>query len=97
MEIIIKGQTYKAKYSIRALFIFEQMTGKLFSLEKIMDYYIFYYSMILANNPDCKLLFDEFIDECDENPEIGKQFSSYLDDYFKRQSLLVSEEPSKKK
>ena len=30
-----------------------------------MDFYIFYYSMILAGNPECTLLFDDFIDECD--------------------------------
>lgn len=97
MEITIKEQTYKVKYSIRALFVFEQLTGKSFVLEKMMDFYIFYYAMILANNPDCNLLFDEFIDQCDENPEISKQFQIYLEDYFKKQSQLLPEESSKKK
>ena len=57
MEITIKDKTYKVKYSIRAMFVFEKLTGKLFKLESLMDFYIFYYSMILAGNPECTLLF----------------------------------------
>lgn len=98
MEITIKGNTYKVKYSIRAMFVFEKLAGKLFKLESLMDWYIFYYSMILANNPECTLLFDEFIDECDSNPAMVKDIMDYLDKEFLKQKQLESnEEDSKKK
>ena len=98
MEITIKGNTYKIKYSIRAMFVFEKLAGKLFKLESLMDWYIFYYAMILANNPECTLLFDEFIDECDSNPAMAKDIMDYLDKEFLKQKQLESnEEDSKKK
>ena len=46
MKIDINGQEYKVKYSIRAMFIFEKLAGKLFKLESLMDWYVFYYAMI---------------------------------------------------
>lgn len=99
MEVTIKNKTYKVKYSIRAMFIFEKLTGKLFKLESMMDFYIFYYSMILAGNTDCSLLFDEFIDECDLNPAIVTDIQKYLNAQFQKQGQLEpsKEDTSKKK
>ena len=98
MEITIKEQTYKVKYSIRSLFIFEQLTGKTFTLESLLDQYIFFYSMILANNPECTLTFDQFIDECDENNIIVTELQKYITDVFTKQAQLVkAEDDSKKK
>lgn len=85
-------QYFKVKYSIRAMFVFEKLTGKLFKLESLMDFYIFYYSMILAGNPECTLLFDDFIDECDLNPVLVADIQNYLNAQFQKQGQL---EPSK--
>lgn len=97
MEITIKDNTYKVKYSIRALFIFEEMTGKAFKLEKTMDFYILYYAMILANNPDCSLLFNDFIDACDEDATLTVQFQDYLSSVFTKEGQFKKEEDSSKK
>ena len=40
MEITIKDKTYKVKYSIRAMFVFEKLTGKLFKLESADEDFI---------------------------------------------------------
>lgn len=92
MEVTIKDKTYKVKYSIRAMFVFEKLAGKLFKLESLIDFYIFYYSMILAGNPECTLLFDDFIDECDSNPALVTDIQNYLNAQFQKQGQL---EPSK--
>ena len=100
MEITIKDTTYKVKYSIRAMFVFEKLTGKIFNLENLMDWYIFYYSMILANNPECVLLFDDFIDECDSNPALVIDIQNYLTTEFQKQGQLEpfkEEDTAKKK
>lgn len=100
MEITIKDQTYKLKYSIRAMFVFEKLTGKIFNLENLMDWYIFYYSMILANNLECTLLFDDFIDECDSNPALVINIQNYLTAEFQAQGQLEpfkEEDTTKKK
>lgn len=99
MEITIKDQTYKVKYSIRCLFVFEQLTGNTFKLEKLMDEYILFYSMILANNPDTTLTFDEFIDECDTDPSLVIKLQQYITGVFNMQSQLLpnKKDDSKKK
>lgn len=99
MEITIKDNTYKVKYSIRSMFVFEKLTGKIFNLENLMDWYIFYYSMILANNPECTLLFDDFIDECDSKPALVIDIQNYLTTEFQKQGQLepFKEEDTAKK
>lgn len=74
--ITINGQEFKIKYTLRALFIMEQITEKPFQINTIMDEFIFFYSMILANNRDKKLTWDEFIDAIDKNPSLLEEFAS---------------------
>lgn len=99
MEITIKEQTYKVKYSIRSLFIFEHIKGKTFTLESLLDQYIFFYSMIMANNPECTLTFDQFIDECDEDFTLVTSLQKYITEVFAKQAQLnkAGEGDSKKK
>lgn len=89
MEITIKDRTYKVKYSIRCLFVFEQLTGNTFKLEKLMDEYVLFYAMILANNPDTTLTFNDFIDECDDNPSLVIKLQQYITEVFAMQSQLL--------
>lgn len=82
-KIAIKEKEYGYRYSLRALFVFERITGKAFSLNDTMDMFTFFYAMLLACNPDGDVLpFDEFIDECDLHPEIGNEMGDYLMSYF---------------
>ena len=71
----IKGQDYKLKYTLRALFIYEQITGKAFELKTITDEYLFFYCVLMANNPDSSLTFEELIEAIDEGrvPELLKE------------------------
>lgn len=86
--ITIKGNEYKVKYSIRALFIFEQITGKPFEIKTLLDNYIFFYSMILANNKDIILDWNDFIDELDENPKLYAQISEIINEQNKKDNLF---------
>ncbi len=73
--ISIKNKEYKVKQTLRALFIFEQITGRPFEIKTMLDNYIFFYSVILANNPDNILDWDDFIDALDENPNLLNDFT----------------------
>ena len=86
--ININGKDYKVKYTIRALFIFEQITGKAFKLETMLDSYIFYYSMILANNKDQVLQWDEFLDALDENPKLLQDMEKVIKEEDGKNSLF---------
>ena len=86
--ININGKDYKVKYTIRALFIFEQITGKAFKLETMLDSYIFYYSMILANNKDQILEWNEFLDAIDENPKLLQDMEKVVKEEDGKNSLF---------
>jgi hypothetical protein len=70
-NITINGEEYKVKYSIRALFIYEKITGETFSIKTTMDEYLFFYSILLANNQNMVLTFEQFLDACDDDMTIS--------------------------
>lgn len=91
-KIKIKKKNYNVKYSLRSLFLYEQITGKAFELNSTMDTFIFYYCMVLANNPDTKLTFDEFIDAFDDEPKLAAKFSQILVRQSDKQKMLGGQE-----
>lgn len=92
MQITINNTNYEVKYTIRALFIFEQITGKAFAIESLLDNYVFFYSMILANNADNPLDWDEFLDALDTDPQLIYQLNKIVEDYQKKDNILDSGE-----
>lgn len=99
MKIKIKNKEYEIKNTIRAMFIFEKLANKPFKIETLLDWYIYYYSMILANNADCTLLFDEFINQCDNDLSLTMQIQDYLSSQMAVSNQLAKEatEDEKKK
>lgn len=94
----IQGKEYKIKVTLRAMMIFEQITGKPFEIKDTMGEMLYFYSILLANNPDCNISFGIFIDELDENPELIAEFKEVLLNYSnKMQQFPKPETDSKKK
>ncbi len=96
----IKGNDYKIKYTLRAMFIFEQIKGSAFAINTITDEFIYLYALLLANNSDMELTFDELIDELDNNPELIQEFRKSLIKENEKQSVFAPNEgdvDSKKK
>lgn len=87
-QIKIKGKKYNFKYTIRALFIFESITGKSFEIKNLFDNYVFLYSILIANNPDKTMLFDDFIQALDDDPKIYQQLNEILNEHNKMQQVL---------
>lgn len=92
MNITINKKDYKVKYTIRACFIFEQITGRAFEIKTLLDNYLFFYSMILANNPDNVLDWDEFLDALDEDKDLFNQLMGLVDDYQKKDNYFEKED-----
>lgn len=90
MTITINNTEYKVKYTLRALFIFEQITGKPFNLETMLDNYLFFYSLILASNPDNVLEWDDFIDALDNDPTILTQINQAVEEAQKKNDIFSS-------
>ena len=92
MNITINKKEYKVKYTIRALFIFEQITGKPFEIKTLLDNYVFFYSMILANNEDNIIQWDEFIDAIDNDSKLVEQLNKIVADYQNKDNLFDDSE-----
>ena len=91
MTITIKGNEYNIKYTIRSMFIFEKITKKQFKIDSLIDWYVLYYCIILANNMDTTLTFDEFIDACDDDTSIVTKMESYLSEVFEQRALFAKD------
>lgn len=78
MKITINNKEYKIKYTIRAIFLFETITKAPFEIKTLTDSYVFFYSMLLANNPDNVIEWDEFIDALDNDPKLFQQLNEIL-------------------
>lgn len=91
--IKINGEDYKVKYTIRALFLMEQITGKPFEIKTLLDNYLFFYCMILANNKDKEKIlgWDEFVDALDDDKELMKQLTDIQLEEQKKNELLADE------
>lgn len=98
-KVKINGTDYNVKYTIRALFYFEKITGKAFEIKTLQDNYILFYCMILANNPDNILEWEDFLDAVDTDPKLIEQLTAINDDYLKKDNILnpVEEKDGKTK
>lgn len=101
MTITINNIEYKLKYTLRSLFIYEKITDNQFTGKSLIDYYILFYSTLLANNSDSfKFTFDEFIQLCDDDNNLFVQFTEFLNKELSIQNQFNHEETdadSKKK
>ena len=91
-RIEINGKQYNIKYTIRALFIFEQISGKSFKLESLLDNYLLFYSMILACNKDNVLSWDDFIDAIDNDPQLLVKLNDAVEAQQKQDSIFHQED-----
>ena len=87
MKILEKEFT--PKYGLRAMFAFEEMTGKPFEISTLLDTYCFCYACLIANKDNPALDFNEFIDYCDEHPEVINWFNEYMTIENKRRSATI--------
>ena len=62
----------------------------------MLDNYLFFYSMILANNPDEILEWDDYINAMDEDPTLLKRMSDIIEEQQKKDNLFTNEEKDKK-
>lgn len=95
-KLRIKDKEYNLKYTLRALFIFESICKKPFKIETLLDNYVFFYSMLLASNPDAKVLtWDEFIDALDSDPNLLSQMGDLIEKQHEQDKLFSDGEEEK--
>lgn len=87
--VTIRGNEYKLVYNLRGLFTYEELTGHPFKGERTSDAYTLMYAMLLANNKEFAMEFEELIDACDEDMGIYQTFAEVMKDEEKRVSAFL--------
>lgn len=98
MKVTIKEQEVELRYSMRALFTYERISGQTFNPKTLEDFCTFFYCVVCSSNKDLDLTFDEFIDEViDPNPEMLNQFALWLSSTMQKNSFLSGAAQSQEK
>lgn len=87
--VMIGGVEYKLAYNLRSLFTYEEIAGHPYKGEKTMDTYVLFFSMLMANNSEFSITFDEFIEACDNDMGLYQTFVEVVEEYGKRVSAFV--------
>lgn len=96
--IILNGKEFSLKYTLRAFFVFESISGCPFQFGKILDEFLLFYSFLVASNQDAfKMEFDAFIELCENDLTLFDQFKEFLLDEIKLRSQEVGNDVKKKK
>lgn len=88
--ITINGVTYTLKYTLKSLFIFEELAGRPFNINKLMDWVLWFYTTLIANNKNFGLGFDDFVSLCDEHPELFNEFKKFITDWTKLEAQTAA-------
>lgn len=91
-KIKIGKKNYNLKYTIRSLFLFEQITKKPFKIETLLDNYVFFYCLLLANNKDNVIEWDDFIDALDKDPTLFSKMSEIIAKQQKKNELFEDDD-----
>lgn len=83
-KVIIEGKEYVMVYNLKGLFTYEEIAGKPYSGERTVDNYMLMYSVLLANNDDFSMGFDELISACDKDMSIYSEFVELMLEESKR-------------
>ena len=98
MTITIRQKEVTLRYSMRALFTYERISGQTFNPKTLEDFCTFFYCVVCSSNKDLDLTFDDFIDEViDPQPELMNQFASWLSATMQKNSFLSGAAQSQEK
>ncbi len=98
MKVTIKEQEVELRYSMRSLFMYENITGQSFNPKSLQDFCTFFYCVLCSSNKDLDLTFDEFIDEViDPQPELMNQFAEWLSKTMQKSNFLSGAAQSQEK
>jgi hypothetical protein len=95
MKIKIKEKEIELKYSYRALMIYENIQKQSFNPKTLSDIIVFFYSVVVSSAKDRNILFDDFMDWLDENPNVITEFSNWLQSIFNMQATMSPDEQEK--
>ena len=96
--ISLNGKDFSLKYTLRAFFVFESISGYPFQFGKMLDEFLLFYSFLLASNQELfKMEFEEFIELCEIDLTLFEQFKEFILDEINLRSQSAGNDVKKKK
>lgn len=96
--ISFNGKDFSLKYTLRAFFVFESISGYPFQFGKLLDEYILFYSFLIASNKDSfNMEFGEFIELCENDLTLFEQFKEFILDEIKLRSQSAGNDVKKRR
>ena len=93
--ISLNGKDFSLKYTLRAFFVFESISGYPFQFGNEC---LLFYSFLLASNQELfKMEFEEFIELCENDLTLFEQFKEFILDEIKLRSQSAGNDVKKKK
>lgn len=89
--VTLNGKTYRIKYTLRGLFVYEQIAGVPFSPEKTLNVFLLIFCFLIVNNEDFSMSFDKFMDILDDEPETVKNIMDWMAEETTRINLISGE------
>lgn len=88
MTFKIKDKEYELKYSIRAMMMYENITGESFNPSNLTNVLTFFYCMVVSSSKDYSYTFEEFLDYIDENPTFINDITEWIGNTNKVEDTL---------
>lgn len=89
----IKNKNIKLEYKNRALYLWEASNERRFELKTQFDEDFFLFCLVISNNKDIDLTFEEFADWLEKNPKARLEFIEFLKrNDIKQEDFIVKED-----
>lgn len=88
MKININEKEITLKYSLRAMMMYENITGGTLAPTSLTDVITFFYCVVVASSLDYELQMDNFIDWLDEHPDTLNDFGEWLQNVVSNNNKL---------
>ena len=97
MIVRINDKEVTLRMSFRAYMIYENITGKSFAPQTMTDVINFFFCILITSANDYDIMYNDFLDALDQNPDYMVQFSDWLNDEYKKEQKYSPEKKKKKK
>jgi len=91
MTLKINDKDVELKIKTRTYMLYENITNKSFEPTTMTDIINFLYCVILTSSKDYDYKYNDLLDYLDENPMVLPQFCNWLEEEYKRQTMMTND------
>lgn len=88
MKINYKDKEITLKCGLKAMLMYENVTGGSTAPTGLTDVTTFFYCIVVASSKDYSIQFEDFIDWLDENPKVLDEFGVWMQDVITTNNRL---------